>query len=157
MTLVRAESLVRFCIAGSGRTLLNRVTYNRVMRSYLLRVAVLASALLLALPPGWCQAVSAHCRVEKVVPAATCCHEAQQDSPESQNTPVPSSVQCCCSRDAAPIPESVQAPDDHGVSLFTVSDDLTAITCPQVVGGYSALADLHAGPPLRILQCVWRC
>src|SRR5688572_8987434 len=109
------------------------------MRSYVLRVAVLASALFLALPPGWCQAISAHCQVEKAVPVATCCHETQQSTPESQNTPVPSSVQCCCSRDAAPVPELVQAPENHDASLFKVSDDLTVINCPQVVGGYSAL------------------
>jgi hypothetical protein len=126
------------------------------MRSYVVRIAVLASALFLALPPGWCQAFAAHCRAEKAVPAATCCHQKAQNAPHSQHQPVSSGVQCCCLRDAVPV-QSVKAPNDQGVSSFTVSDDLAAVTGHQVVGGYSDQADLHAGPPLRILQCVWRC
>jgi hypothetical protein len=118
----------------------------------------LVSAVLLALPPGWCQAVSAHCRAEQGAPAAGCCHQAEQRPADTGTTPVSSEIHCCCSRDAALVGESVQAPDDRGAAPPAILADLANLVAlrPQVIGDYAARADLYAGPPLRILHCVWR-
>lgn len=134
-----------------------RLTYNSSMRSHLLRVAVVANALLLVLPPGWCQAVAAHCDIEKSVPAATCCHQIPLQDSESEQAPVSPGIKCCCSRDAVVDRETVQPPEDHGLSLLAVPSDSVTVSCPQAMGDISTRANLHAGPPLRILQCVWRC
>jgi hypothetical protein len=127
------------------------------MWAFVLQLVVLANAILLTLPPGWCQSVSAPCQPEKVAARASCCHRAAPSRTSgSEETPVVPSTQCCCTREAVPPEKSVQHSNDLAVSLHVVAGDLAAISGPQTIG-HPASAALSAGPPLRILLCVWRC
>ena len=128
------------------------------MRAFVLQLVVLANAILLTVTPGWCQSVSAPCQPEKAAAHASCCHRAAQAdvTSGSEETPVVPSTQCCCTRDAVPPEKSVQHSNDLAVSPHVVAGDLAAISGPQTIG-HPASAALSAGPPLRILLCVWRC
>src|ERR1700690_511691 len=121
------------------------------------RFIVFVNALLLVLPPGWCQVVSAQCRSDKASTPTTCCDETPQTpAPASKSAPVSPELKCCCNRDVLPPDKSAQQTGDLSVALFVIPSDLTAISCPQSISN-TTFADLHAGPKLQILQCQWRC
>ncbi len=149
--------------AKSHRTLGPCSTYNSNMRTVFFQVAMLASAATVALPPGWCRGLMGECQAAQQRAAANCCqhdgaqNKAQHGAGNSENAPASPGARCCCTRQALPQPEAVQPPDDLGVSHFALTGNSDAAACPRNVAGNSLGADLHAGPPLRILQCVWRC
>lgn len=153
------------------------------MNSLALSLATFACSLSLALPPGWC-CMLAPSRVqtgadqvvqqaEESAPTArrSCCHRGVA-GPQTGLAPTATEftvaqpvggcqhqsrtpqVRCCCTRDAVVREKAVDAPADAlSVALVTEAAPLAAAPCvsqPQHV--FPSL-----GPPLHVLQCVWRC
>ncbi|HEX3872338.1 MAG TPA: hypothetical protein VHV77_17960 [Pirellulales bacterium] len=126
------------------------------MRYLALRSLTVFSALVLALPPGWCREVSTVCRSEKPVAKPTCCHRAQSKPIDSKSRSAPLEGRCCCVRDVV-APQKSQAPQaDFNLALATI-----VVDAAPVVGSHSIAETFSSpwpsGPPLRVLQCVWRC
>lgn len=131
------------------------------MRALLLNTIVLANALLVALPPGWCRGVCVDrqpAAATQPAPAKpTCCQRAQTcPAPESDQAPARPAARCCCSYDAT-APEKVTASTDHAWAALPL---IAGVLCPELsspVSHFEAQPPDPSGPPLRVLQCVWRC
>lgn len=127
------------------------------MNSFLLQLVALASSVVLALPPGWCSGFMRHDRAEPAPVQTTCCQRTAHDKPsEQEETPVDSSVQCCCERDATLPEKSVQPTDTPALALPLVAGAILA-DLSRNAGGEAAETPFPSGPRLHVLQCVWRC
>jgi hypothetical protein len=129
------------------------------MRAAALRYAVVANALLLALPAGWCGATWLACEPAQEAAHAGCCPESTPDHASSPGRPASGSTDatCCCHREAVPPGKSVQIERQGGAGLFAVPVSAAAdVSRPATCASWMP-AEIAAGPPLRILQCVWRC
>ncbi|MGE0609451.1 MAG: hypothetical protein AB7O62_20335 [Pirellulales bacterium] len=124
------------------------------MNAAVLKSLVLANALLLAMPPGWC------CRVPAIKDAAvrksSCCHQQTPERPAPSQMPGQPGLHCCCTRQAT-LPQAAVAPDHDGVNAVAVLAETALGPLQQTLPLSHALPAMAAGPPLRILNCVWRC
>jgi hypothetical protein len=114
-------------------------------------VALIAIAVL-ALPPGICCGMTGTAAQE--APAAdACCHE-DLNSPAEQRVPAQPTTNCCCTLKAAATSSTVQAPESMAAGFLGVE----SIMAPPAIEAarFAAPAVVFTGPPLRILQCVWR-
>jgi hypothetical protein len=126
------------------------------MKSVLLQLLAVANSAVLALPPGWCGAFMRHDRVQPAPVQATCCHRAAQGHPsKSEQVPSRPTVECCCQRDATVPEKPVHLPDAPPLALPLVAD-IPAMLVGQP-HGETAGVFVSPGPPLHVLQCVWRC
>lgn len=126
------------------------------MKAVLLRIAVCANSLLLALPPGWCSVFLLHDRAQPAPVRASCCHQTAQDRPTpAKGVPSCPTVECCCRRDAAVPEKSVQPPD--APDLVSLLPAVTPPALPGLAQAVTADVLLLPGPRLHVLQCVWRC
>ena len=126
------------------------------MRAVLLQLVVAANSLVLALPPGWCGAFLRPDRAEPAPVQATCCHRTAQGHPSSpEQVPARPTVECCCQRDVTVPEKPPHLPEAPPLHLPPVAD----IAAPLVVQTYGEAAGVFVspGPPLHVLQCVWRC
>ncbi len=126
------------------------------MRAASLRFFVLTTALLLALPPGWCQAMSAQSSEKSKVSTDCCGQPEHRHSPTSEHAPSSPVVKCCCVRDAVLPEDSIRVTHDfRGLNFVTLTD--FAVKSLSASVNCVAPTELHAGPRLQILQCQWRC
>jgi hypothetical protein len=139
------------------RTLTALGPYNTAMNSLLLQFVALGTSLVLALPPGWCSFCVRPSESKSVPAKATCCHRPASKHPaDSSKAPARPSVQCCCLRDATLPEKPIQQDDSTGLTLPVVADHV-ALDLVSTTAGVAALAPISTGPPLHVLQCVWRC
>jgi hypothetical protein len=124
------------------------------MNSLLLQLVALGTSLVLALPPGWCSLFMRDGQANCAPAKATCCHQPAPSN--SSKAPARPSVQCCCLRDAT-LPEKPIQRDDTGGVVLPVVIDPVVLDLASSTAGVVALGPLSAGPPLHVLQCVWRC
>lgn len=125
----------------------------------MMRALVLASIVSLILPPGWCCSFPAPKNVRRFAKVATCphcCGNAESPAPAKSSCPVPekSPASCCGPRDATITVKASQP--ERSLPAATVSIELAAV--PN--GTDEAATDSAvrtAGPPLYLLNCVWRC
>jgi hypothetical protein len=129
-----------------------------LMSAFASKLLVLTSAVLLALPPGWC------CATPSQKPAQTpakhaahsCCRQPKQTpTPDQEPGPGQPVQKCCCENDLASPANPEKASPDLTFSVPVPSPD----TLMAEVGGAGAASAISptASPPLYILQCVWRC
>jgi hypothetical protein len=136
------------------RTVCDALAYNTAMHSWLLQLVALGTSLVLALPPGWC-GFFMHRGQAKCIPAeATCCR--RPDPSRSSKAPVRPSVQCCCLQDAV-LPQRPIAWDGAASVVLPVVADSLPLGGVSPTAAAAALEPLATGPPLHVLQCVWRC
>lgn len=126
------------------------------MRPVLLQLVAAAGSLVLALPPGWCCPPVRHVRPESAPVPSTCCHGRVPDRPADPEPPqAPVKAECCCQQEATVPEQPVQPPEPAVLAEPHMSGD------PALVAGH-VRADMVGvvappGPPLHVLQCVWRC
>jgi hypothetical protein len=124
------------------------------MNSLLLQFVALGTSLVLALPAGWCGLFVRNGQAKCMPAKATCCHGPASSEPSK--APAQPSVQCCCQRDAT-LPEKPIQWDDAGRVVMPVVVDPLAPDLALLATNLTALAPISTGPPLHVLQCVWRC
>lgn len=130
------------------------------MNAAVFQFVVLASALLLALPPGWC--CQDWAPRHEVKPAARSCCAARVEHPPEDSPQQPGSRlnECCCDRSATVSGKSVADKDDlrDGALLLALADPAPT---QGNLAPHSMLLEEEvfrdAGPPLHILHCVWLC
>jgi hypothetical protein len=119
-----------------------------------LRVLVLANALLLALPPGWC-CLPADEPARAAAPCRGCCHQAgdpQDATPEPE--PLPPANDCCCLWDSVPPPDSRGLAPDLSVAAAVFAEALPVLHAPRVE---REAPHSFAPPPRHVLLCLWLC
>jgi hypothetical protein len=135
---------------------------NGLSMRLLARTLALCSAVVLALPPGWCcyalnAALAASAAADEVTPPVHACCRTPAAPHENAPTPAPAKpkASCCCQQDAAQ-PKSVD----------TAADALPAVAilpaaAPAAIRSMSNRAEDNvspgASPSLRLLHCVWLC
>jgi hypothetical protein len=123
------------------------------------RYLVLASALVLALPPGWCcvrPALAAESRAEPA-PARVCCHCAVPE--QGPRKPVPTKPgfpsKPCCEVGSGTIVTSPEKPQNTLVAdLTTVAPGLDNAFDEQVTVFCTVPA---SSLPLHVRNCLWLC
>ncbi len=134
-----------------------------LMGSTILKSLVLASSLILALPPGWCNIVSLPTissgdEAPKKDHGGCCdlCHCPDRDKPAPEPPQPVSPSRCCCYELdwlKPPLPVSTEA--DHApVAIISFADAFGA--APRL-WFHPDLAIHVPSPPHRILHCVWLC
>ena len=116
-------------------------------------LALLVVAGTFGLPAGWCCRVPAGGNEIKAAARSCCGHKAP-----AEPSPVQPVRSCCCPGDSiVPAKLVVKAPveDVAAVPLATVGEVGTALASELAAISFTSAAD--SGPPLRVLQCVWRC
>ncbi len=135
----------------------------------LAKTALLLNGLLLALPPGvccWSFSATQHVTTPVVEDAPTSCcaaHESKTVVPACAHTgtehPQPTApATCCCRRDVV-VQKSSQDDGDFATLLGWVAalPDVALPTPDGLIAQAGCEHLLDPGPPLRVLQCVWRC
>lgn len=118
---------------------------------------VFATALLVALPPGWCCAKQV-VKPEKAPAKAKhcCCCPESSPKPQSGTNRLPPDFfkNCCCQKDttAPQNPESPALDLSPAISLVIDNSGKHAIHTAVLLDAAS-----FSSPPLHILQCLWRC
>jgi len=134
---------------------LARSRRSNVMSRWIATLAVLIAAAAAGLPAGWCcRPVSAEVTATKKAPAHNCCGKKTAESP---GTPVPR-LSCCCSPTVSTLPKSVSVASPftgESTALVVPAGYLQAEVCRE--GVLAVDQSPPAGPPLNLLQCVWRC
>jgi hypothetical protein len=132
------------------------------MGTLLHQALMLGTALLLALPPGWCclrlqggKALAFPC-------ATTACCAGHSASPlhlcptlqQERHSPAQASI-CCCAADT-PMRESSETAraDLTSWSPATSACAGVPLVTARIVGSFSTIA---ASPPLQLLHCAWLC
>jgi hypothetical protein len=146
---------------GLGRSSANQASVacvEIVMKSAALHFVALASALVLALPPGWCGQLTAAGHEAEPAPI-TCCHG--QAAPTDSQLPAPAASECCCSQPAV-MAEKMASSSNHQhsspidqalpVALSDAGQATVGSTFSEPVSPQSA-----AGLRLHALLGVWRC
>lgn len=133
--------------------LLQVVVRRMRLMSAFSKLLVLTSALLLALPPGWCCAAPSPKDADlPVQPTHPCCQH-EQSTPDQKPAPAQPVQKCCCDNDLASPPSPETTSPDLAISIPV------AIPAPALhATGVSDLSFTDfSSPPLHVLQCVWRC
>src|SRR5262245_48834221 len=118
---------------------------------------VFATALLLALPPGWCCAKTEG-QPEKVPAKAKhcCCCQEHSRKPDSGPNRLPTIPykNCQCQKDstAPQNPESLTL--DPGIAITLPPDNSNGHAARNI---QLHDASSFSSPPLHVLQCLWRC
>jgi hypothetical protein len=128
------------------------------------RILVMCSAVVIALPPGWCclgfrAAAAASEPAEVTPPPKSCCHPepvpVPPDGPVGQSRGAPT-LSCCCQDKAAVRGDQKVATDGPGLS--------TPLVSPVVhwTGPLTGFREKHftlfsLAPPLQVLHCTWLC
>lgn len=121
------------------------------MNTLLVKLLILGNSLLLALPAGICCADLSGRSESAPAAQTTCCRHPQSSQPHQPARPA---AECCCDRDAT-LPTASAVPAAlQGIS-HQVAD--TAIVFKRALDDLQDESLLQRGPPLRVLQCVWRC
>jgi len=133
------------------------------MNTVLLQLLAGVCSVILALPPGLCCGLSLPSReVADAVPVqARCCQPASQcdqiprgnHAPDSK--PGPSQGHCCCEREGTLPEKSLPTLVGAALCLPFVAEALAPQPC--AVQGLASVTVHFPGPPLHVLQCVWRC
>lgn len=121
------------------------------------KLLILTSAVLLALPPGWCCITPNQKTAETPPKVPHSCCQLHQEQPTPDQEPVPRQpVQKCCCEKELPSPQN---PETAPLELtFTHSVAIPAALSNDVGGVDGPSFDSSPfSPPLHILQCVWRC
>ena len=154
------------------------------MTTLLVKFVASASTLMLLLPAGWCRgwdccqtkatsvAVSTESSATDALAADThhsrgsCCQKHAATAPEhSENltveyvratSPAHSTANCCCTQ-GKQATDKVAAANDLLVSPLATIAPAVAIERDQLPLAAVVVSPCDAGPPLRILHCVWRC
>jgi hypothetical protein len=130
------------------------------MKRILLNLIPLALVLGLFLPAGWCcrpadAQVAQHAVVQSPAAHGCCGKTSTSRSAERPGVPVAPVRVCCCATDLVIPPVKVRVPE-FTVSLAAALND--AVLYRESNGLPAATESPQgAGPPLRVLQCVWRC
>ncbi len=150
----RPNSRPSCCVQPSGIAF--AASNARMQAARFLAILCCAS---LALPPGWCQlpycTSAAQALAAARPPACSHClpNQRQKSSPggcDRQN------ADCCCGHWQAVQPQTVTPEDAAGGAFGRVLAD--AHLCDFGRSGRSDLGcAILAGPPLRVLLCVWLC
>jgi hypothetical protein len=122
------------------------------------RILMLGTALLLALPPGWCcpSPPKSPRKSDAAPPLCCCCYQTQppEKAPVGPPPLFPPGRSCC--QQDADVPGAFKAPLDlqTGVILAIATTKLLDVnpTLSFVASGLQVTS-----PPLRLLHCVWRC
>jgi hypothetical protein len=130
------------------------------MTRHLLSALMLASSLVLVLPPTWC-CIFANVGAEKTScpeqSAPSCCklHAEKQSAPK--NAPPPPSNRCPCTDRQTVLTSSAvgdHAPVDAGlVAILTVIEPCSGHTG----AGREVTAHHHPPNPIHAFYCVWLC
>jgi hypothetical protein len=133
------------------------------MGSIILKSLVLASSLILALPPGWCEfvslpTISSSDEAPKKHHGGCCdlcdCPDREKPAPEPPQPASPS--RCCCYElDWLKPPLPVSAEADHAPVAFISLADALGVAPRMSVDPDLAIRVLS--PPHCILHCVWVC
>jgi hypothetical protein len=124
------------------------------------RGLVFCTAVLLALPQGWCcfLPLPTPCREEAPAEVAACCHgpDGVRHEPMAP-TPEPAKPlkACCCQPDALAGPNVEKPQLDLGLvaSVSAPAPGLAFANTPgRIDDGFHLLS-----PPLHLLHCVWLC
>jgi hypothetical protein len=142
------------------------------MKLWLFRVLLLVSTVGMVLPAGWCcssvrgelfQSGQAQAAKDQAAqPKRACCQRsccqrrAVRKTTDCGGVPGRPSVRCCCQRDAALQAKRVQQSVMPTVILPIPVSELLPVL-PSVCDGAPSDWLLGEGPPLHLLQCVWRC
>src|SRR5712692_421306 len=107
-----------------------------LMSTRVIRLLVLATGLLLALPPGWCAAVQI-CTTKSPPPKENCCCSCKSPNPSERRKPSPRQPLqiCCCQGDLTVPPNLKSATRD--VALAAVLD----VSCDSGCHQGTAFAD----------------
>ena len=126
------------------------------MNAYLHRLIVVATSLVLALPPGFCGGLLRASRADTTPVKASCCQRTAPDhSSDSKKAPAQPGFPCCCSRDARLVEKPIQQTD--APNLVLPAADNYALVVGFVAGGEWASPFDNFDPRLHVLHCVWRC
>lgn len=128
-----------------------------VMSAFVSKFLVLTSAVLLALPSGWCCTTPSQKAPKAPAQAAhSCCrHHEKPLSPDREPVPKQPVQKCCCEKDLA----TSQNPETPSLYL-PLSIPVVIADAPVADlrgGGDATLVPLPLSSPLHVLQCVWRC
>ena len=122
------------------------------MQGLLTQAVALIAIAALALPPGICCGMTGSAAQESPA-ASACCHE-DSSSPAEQRAPAQQTTNCCCTLKAAATSSTVQTPESGTAGFSGVESIMVA---PAIEPArIAAPVMVFTGPPLRILQCVWR-
>lgn len=138
------------------------------MSNSLVQPVVLACALALTLPSGWCcllplrpvqaaavQKSAARCCHNTIEPAQTACCSGKRSHSGSPAPSAPLVKACCCSILLSLPPASI-APSQPVAIALLVTPDMDGFTA---AGMADPQLDDFSPPscPLHVFQCVWRC
>jgi len=136
------------------------------MKLWLLRVLLLVSSAGMVLPAGWCcssvlgeqsQSDQHASQPKRACCQRSCCQRrAVRKTADCGGVPGRPSVRCCCQRDAALQAKRVQQSVAPTVVLPIPVCELLPVL-PSVCDGTPSDRLMGEGPPLHLLQCVWRC
>lgn len=148
------EAMSRCNIAQRIRTFLLRVRIIKIMVAKLSTWLVLATALLLVAPPGWCCITPTAQAADEVGFCPACA----KSRASSEHAPRPSDQRegkhCCCSIAAtAGTPEAKVAPP---VLWAWAPLPLELPSVLEFSSDSAAAYFFDTGPSFRVLQCVWR-
>jgi len=124
------------------------------MNAFLHHVLAVVTCLTLALPPGSCSAFVPQNGTDSAPVMQSCCHKTV--ACEAGETPVQSSVTCCCVRDAALPATSGQPTGTLDVAFVPVAERVS-LNHGSRPGVTVAVNPAPSRPRLQILLCVWRC
>ncbi len=132
------------------------------MKVWLFRALLLISTVGIVLPAGWCCVGARAEQPQASQPKRACCQRSccqrrtVRKPVDCGGIPGRPSVRCCCQRDAALPVKRVQQSVTPTVVLPIPVYELTPVVTSVHDGAPSDWL-LDEGPPLHLLQCVWRC
>jgi len=142
----------------AGRELYSGVVRRiQLMSMRAIRLLVMATALFLVLPPGWCITLPTVRNAKSVSPKACCCSHVRPNRPRS---PAPKPVRtppvrgCCCRVDLSATPKAEIPVESTSVAtaLVAMADPVSPQHFSSV--GYNCFISL---PCPQVLNCVWLC
>lgn len=130
------------------------------MNAVVFQIVVLANALLVALPPGWCCQDWAPGEAAKPVAVSCCGARLERPSLPSESPSKPAEAECCCDRNATVSFRNVADKDDLRDAALWLAVAVPEPTQPRI-GSPAVVVEQRvyrdAGPPINILNCVWLC
>src|SRR5438067_13896176 len=129
------------------------------MRTLAIRLLVLSTGFLLALPPGWCMTVPRP-RSSQAAPQAphgccSCKKPVLTERPAPKPGPTQPYKTFCCRTDLhVGSNPRVDAQDLMVAAVLTASD---LVGTPQAAPSGNDLASFYSPTSLHVLNCIWRC
>jgi hypothetical protein len=132
--------------------------------SLLSRILVLGSAMVIALPPGWCclgfrVAAAEYTPAEAVPQPKSCCHTEPEpvaaDEPAGQAPSAPA-LSCCC-RDEAAVRSDQKVVADGPTLAAPLVPPAVDWAGPLTSSHTDHLTPLALASLLQVLHCVWLC